>query len=44
MIGVLDYSKQKIQRLSYKSGNSVCYLGYNGHKYGQGTVEGPGFY
>ena len=44
MIGIVDYSKQKNQRSSYSSGNAACYYGHNGHKYGQGVVEGPGFY
>lgn len=43
MLGVLDYAKQKDQRLSYSSGNAMCYYGYNGYKYPGGGSEGEGF-
>lgn len=44
MIGVLDYSKQKIQRSSFYSGNAICYYGDGGRIYGHGSTFKPGYY
>lgn len=43
MIGIMDYNKQKNERDSYSSGNSLCYSGYDGRKYPEEEVEGDGF-
>ena len=44
IIGIVDYVKQKNQRSSWSSGNSICYNGYNGYKFPLGGYEGRGFF
>ncbi len=42
MIGVVDESKRRNQRISYNSNNAVCYNG-NGYKFPSAINEGNGF-